>query len=276
MTLVFDIGKTHTRLARIDDVGGGVPVITDRIEYDTPQDFNEAISKMVEGFKKLGMDSTTKALCGSVPGKWNKETGVITYAPHLTGWVGNSFSKSLYAAGIDPSVALNIENDAALAGLAETVHGAGVGKHIVAYMTVSTGIGGARIVDGKIDATHDGSEPGHQIVDWSTGATLEDLASGRGIKDHHGNEIQEIGDPQIRAEITHVLAAGIHNMIVHWSPDIVVLGGPVVMVERGVDLEVVKKYVGKSLGFGDVPEIVKSALYPDAGLIGAAVYSKDK
>jgi glucokinase len=50
-------------------------------------------------------------------------------------------------------------------GLGEAVFGAGKGREIVVYMTISTGVGGARIVGGKIDASAMGFEPGHQIID---------------------------------------------------------------------------------------------------------------
>src|SRR6185436_9338463 len=44
-----------------------------------------------------------------------------------------------------------LENDAALCGLGEASVGAGQGSKIMVYLTISTGVGGARIVGGKID-----------------------------------------------------------------------------------------------------------------------------
>ena len=42
-----------------------------------------------------------------------------------------------------------VDNDANVAGLAEALVGAGKDKSVVYYVTISTGIGGALIVDGK-------------------------------------------------------------------------------------------------------------------------------
>src|SRR4030066_415253 len=47
----------------------------------------------------------------------------------------------------------------------EKVKGAGKGFNIVAFLTIGTGVGGARIVGGKPDANVFGFEPGHQIID---------------------------------------------------------------------------------------------------------------
>ena len=58
-----------------------------------------------------------------------------------------------------------LANDSDLDGLGEATVGAGKGFNIVAYITVSTGIGGVRIVGGKIDVSTYGFEPGHQIID---------------------------------------------------------------------------------------------------------------
>ena len=45
---------------------------------------------------------------------------------------------------------MQLENDANLAGLAETVIGAGKGKKIVEFLTISTGVGAGLCIDGQI------------------------------------------------------------------------------------------------------------------------------
>lgn len=57
-----------------------------------------------------------------------------------------------------------LANDADLVGLGEAVYGAGKGYKVVAYFTVSTGVGGARIVNKRIDKGVFSFEPGWQYV----------------------------------------------------------------------------------------------------------------
>jgi len=153
--------------------------------------------------------------------------------------------------------------------------GAGKGHAIVVFLTVSTGVGGARVVRGHIDASTYGFEPGHQIVEWQSGKSLEDFVSGKGIQARYGMEIQRITDAAARDEISRILAAGIHNVILHWSPEIVVLGGPVILKQPAIDLSMVRPYVANSLKFKTVPDIVPAMLSTDAGLIGAALVALD-
>jgi predicted NBD/HSP70 family sugar kinase len=50
-----------------------------------------------------------------------------------------------------------------------------------AASSVSTGVGGAKIEDGKIDKHAIGFEPGKQIMDVNTKKTLEDIISGKAL-----------------------------------------------------------------------------------------------
>jgi hypothetical protein len=85
-----------------------------------------------------------------------------------------------------------VENDAAMVGLGEAVFGAGKGQEIVAYITVSTGVGGARVVAGRLDERAVGFEPGKQIIDLAHNQTLEDLVSGRALETKFGRRPKEI------------------------------------------------------------------------------------
>lgn len=283
MILVFDIGGSHTRIARVDAVSSDfqdVPSLTGRMEYDTPQNFDEAVEKLVAGLQSLkDPDEMPAAISGGFPGQYTRSDGVITYAPNLTQWVGRSLIADLRrkdgGMGVADDVPVLLENDAALATLSEARLGAGKGHAIVVFLTVSTGVGGARVVRGHIDTSTNGFEPGHQIVEWQSGKSLEDFVSGKGIRARYGMEIQKIADAAIRDEIARILAVGIHNVILHWSPEIVVLGGPVILKQPALDLGTVRPYVAASLKFKTIPDIVPAMLSADAGLIGAALLAAD-
>ena len=102
------------------------------------------------------------AAAGGVPGILNKEKTVLLSAPNLEKWE-DVFLKEALEKALD--VPVRLENDAALGALGEAVFGAGKDKRIVAYFTVSTGVGGARVTDGRLDEGAFGFEPHRQIVD---------------------------------------------------------------------------------------------------------------
>ena len=121
------------------------------------------------------------------PGPLNSHTGIIYAPPNLPGWenvpVSEQFSKQFH-------VPIFVENDANAAGLGEYMFGAGHESRDMVYMTISTGIGGGVILDGKIMEGVSGTaaELGHMTVDWhgercncGNIGCLERIASGTNI-----------------------------------------------------------------------------------------------
>lgn len=64
-----------------------------------------------------------------------------------SGWHNFELTKELEKI---TGISVQLENDANLAGLAETVIGAGKGKKIVEFLTISTGVGAGLCIDGQI------------------------------------------------------------------------------------------------------------------------------
>jgi glucokinase len=93
------------------------------------------------------------------------ETGVLFSAPNLPGWRDvplQAFIQEQF------TVATRLENDANAGALAEWQFGAGQGASSLVYLTMSTGIGGGLILDGKLfrgEACSAG-ELGHVPVEW--------------------------------------------------------------------------------------------------------------
>src|SRR6184192_624500 len=123
----------------------------------------------------------------ATPGPLNNRTGVIYSPPNLPGWdnvplrdlIQQHFNRPIF-----------IENDAHTAGLGEYMFGAGQGSRYMVYLTVSTGIGGGIIIDGKILEGTNGTagELGHMTIDWKGErcncgniGCLESIASGTNI-----------------------------------------------------------------------------------------------
>jgi glucokinase len=120
-------------------------------------------------------------------GPLDPERGVIISIPNLPGWIEVPIAARLRE---EFSAPVGIENDANACALAEYRFGAGRGCRHLVFLTVSTGIGGGLILDGRIYRGHRflAGEAGHQVIQpdgppcgCGKRGCLEALASGTGI-----------------------------------------------------------------------------------------------
>lgn len=241
----------------------GKPIIA-----PTPADFGSGISLLVKNARELAGGEKIDRVIGGLPGVFNKDKLSLLDAPNLKDWERMPLAEKLKQAFGAPVI---LENDAALAALGEAVYGAGKGKRIVAYFTISTGVGGARVTDGAIDKSAFGFEPWRQIVDG--GHKLGFYISGNGIKKRYGKVPEEINDPAVWEEAEKWFAVGLNNAIAFWSPDIIIVGGAV--AARRFSLERVAAHLRDIVDFPELPEIVPAALGYSAGLYGALVLARE-
>lgn len=260
MHLVFDIGATKIRLA----VSANGQNLSDPVIIPTPQDFNEGIKVIVETAQKLVKGQQIEKVAGGIAGLLNKEKTVLSRAVNLPNWENKPLKQNLEQTFNAP---VFLENDSDLACLGEAWRGSGQGQTIVAYLTISTGVGGSRVVKGKVDDNISGFEPGHQIIDLSSLTSLEDTISGTALAKKYEKKSEDIDDPKVWDEVAKNLAVGIYNTTLYWSPNVVILGGSVM---KSLDLEKIKSYlkeINKILP--DLPEIKKASLRDLSALYGA-------
>lgn len=279
MHIIFDIGGTKTRVARSDDL----KTFSDPVSFDTPEDPDEGIKKIADAARDLAHNETIIAIAGGAPGPVDPGTGALIIAPNLPKWGGTPIAQMLaQELGTHGFLA----NDAALGALGEAHFGAGRGRNVLAFLTISTGVGGARIVNGKIDTASLGFEPGHQIIDADKtlcpdcdGNDLESYIGGRSLARRYKKEKPyEVVDPKVwNEELPKFLAYGLHNIIVLWSPDIIILGGPMVLGNPAISISNTADYLAKiPWERGHIPPIVKGELGDTAGLYGAMAYLKER
>ena len=228
MYILFDIGGTNMRVALSRD---GETFEEPKI-IPTPKDFDQGVAAIKKITEEVSQGATIIAAGGGIAGALSKDRSIFLNGPHLQGW-NNKPIKSALSEVL--GVPVFVENDTAIVGLGEAVTGAGKGHNIVVYMTVSTGVGGVRIVNERIDVSALGFEPGHQIIDAGgalhdssvagRGIDLEGYISGTAVTERYGKKPYEITDEKFWDEMARLLAYGLNNTIVHWSPDIVVIGG---------------------------------------------------
>ncbi len=242
------------------------------VSIPTPQDFDQAIADFLDAAQTLAVGHKFMAAVGGIREVLSKDKSMLVNEPKhssIPDWIGKPIREKLQR---ELGCPVYLENDAALVGLGEATHGAGVGFKIVAYITVSTGVGGARIVNCKIDHNCWGFEPGNQIIDYKEKVYLEDIISGESLEKKYGRQSYTITDATVWDKEARILAAGLNNVIVFWSPDIVVLGGGVM---ESIPIEKVKAYL-KELDriFPNLPSIVRAKLNDKGGLYGALEYLK--
>jgi len=127
------------------------------------------------------------AVAVASPGTIDHERGIVRDPPNLPGWRKVLLVQALQDAFRVP---VALENDANAAALGEHTFGAGRGFRHMVFITVSSGVGGGIILDGRLyrGATGAAGEVGHMVLDEDGPACgcgqrgcLEALASGTAI-----------------------------------------------------------------------------------------------
>ncbi len=195
--------------------------------------------------------------CG---GPVDTNTGIVYSPPNLPGWDALPLKDVLVA---EFEMPVTIENDANASALAEWRFGGGRGYQNLLYITMSTGIGGGLVLNGKIyhGANDSAGEVGHQILlpggppcGCGKRGCLEALCSGPAIarrakkalqthphttlltlvdgnidaiKSEHVFEAAQTGDAvalQLVQETAYYMGWGIANLVNILNPDIILIG----------------------------------------------------
>lgn len=257
MNIGVDIGGTHTRVG-----SGENGKIASKEDFPTGE-FAETLEKIKLSVLKLSRGESFKVAV-AVPGPVETKNNLLRELPNLPSF-RNQPLKQILSEKLGTEV--NIEHDASLAAYAEARFGAGVGKNPVLYYTVSTGLGAGLVYNGQIYRGVYNPEPGHQIV-TGINEPLEKIISGHALKEQTGKEPSElVGSPEWDKALER-LARGITNSILHYSPEVVIIGGGLTTNQDEFFPPLVEKVRGFLKSF-PLPEITIPALGEDSTLIGA-------
>lgn len=304
----IDLGGTKILSAIVD--GGGNIICRVKIPTESHLGKNAVIEKLKSSvasllmISKLSLDDI-KAIGIAAPGPILTGKGMILNPPNLPGWkkvplkaiLEKAFRKKIF-----------IENDADAAAVSERMFGAGRGSKNMIYITVSTGIGGGVIIDGKLyrGTVGGAGEAGHMMIKFDGRkcgcgnlGCLEAMASGTSMariasellkKNKSSNIPRYAEDGKITALSVELaaragdklakdiidkeafyLGIGVSNLVNLFAPDIVVLGGGVMNM---ADL-LLKKIIStvKKCALSPSREhvrIVRAKLKHDVGVLGAA------
>ncbi|MDO8472073.1 MAG: ROK family protein [bacterium] len=277
LSFVFDVGGTNTRAAVTDGER-----LLKKATWPTPVDYETGVQRLTEQLelwraaKGPGDQASPSRWVGAVAGTVHLDGRSLVRAPHLSDWVGQPLWSDLNRRFKLRSGKLI--NDAAAAALGEANKGSGRGFNIVAYLTIGTGVGGARVEHGHLTASAAGFEPGHQLIGQAVSdkrdngrqlVTVEDLISGTALAKRASRPLTEVKEVKFWRTVTLDTALAIHNLILTWSPDVVVLGGS---VTKQLQWPLLRQTVRQQLGSWPKQPVIKQSKLKDlAGLWGASL-----
>lgn len=289
----IDLGGTNIRVGKVNEIGEILQIE----EAETPTaDGREAIvEKMIAMVKKINNYQECEGIGMGVPGPVDAVKQIMTLSSNLPNFDYYPFTKIMEK---ELGLEVTIDNDANMAGLGEAVFGAGKGYPIVYYVTVSTGIGGALIINEKAHSGKNGyaGEIANIIIDPSrerynhlNAGAIENEASGTALvrkansffntnetsakflfEKAKNNDADAI---KIVNQAAKDLAIALSTIAHVCDPHIFVLGGGV-MKSKDYFLPLVKEYYHSFVhpGMRDIP-IVTTQL-AQAGLLGAAMLAR--
>ncbi len=299
--IALDLGGTQVRAALVD---GGAVVRRAAMKTDVAGGPPAVMAQFASLVAEVATADDLAQVCGigiSSAGPLDTERGVVMHIPTIPGWDGFPFAQAVSERFGLPAL---LESDAIAAAVGEWTHGAGQGlKHLV-YVTVSTGVGGGVIADGRVVrgrrgmAGHVGhlrlTQDGPRCFCGTIGC-FEAVASGSALglrareaaarnpagylgraetpDARHVIEGARAGDEDciaLVADQARWLGQGFTSVIHAYSPERVVMGGGVAqgfdLFEAGIHAVIRSDAVAP---FKDV-RVVPAALGDNAGLIGAA------
>ncbi|MCW8130597.1 MAG: ROK family protein [Planctomycetota bacterium] len=254
--LAFDFGGTRARCGLVARDGTLGPArILKRPESD---DGPQWLERMLNEGRWLLKESAAppKALGVSFGGPVDNAGHI--FSMHVPGWESIDLRRRMQEAFGLP---VHVDNDANLGGLGEQRFGAGKDTRNLAYFTVSTGVGGGAVLNGKVyRGTHGVAaefghiavrpfDPGAPACDCGKRGCVESLASGRAIAREAKRVRAEAGLPELaglgadqvfaaagrgeawaletRATAVAALAHGVASVLCVLDLPVVVLGGGV-------------------------------------------------
>ena len=292
-----DIGGTKVLATAVSSAGRVLRTATRttpgrRVQASLVEDaLTEAVQE-IAGVRRVGAIGIAAA--GFVDAQGER----VRFAPHLP-WRDEGVRARLAERWSAPVV---LDNDANCAARAELTYGAVGDAESAVMVTLGTGIGGALILDGEVLRGYNGmaGEFGHnQVVpggrpcecggtgcweQYCSGNALTRFVRDQGVEDLAGPAITaaaEAGDPVALAAFADVgewLGVGVANLVASFDPQIVVIGGGL-SAAGDLLLEPARRALRESLVGAEhrtVPPVVRAALGPEAGAIGAADLARQR
>ncbi len=266
MIITIDTGGTKTLVSSFGKNGK----MGESIKFPTPASTKEYVKLLKETVRTQYSHNEVDVIVLALPGII--KDGVAVWCNNL-GWANFNAAKELH--DMLPGVPLLVENDANLAGLAETRALNPVPVSSL-YVTVSTGIGSGVITNGFIDPGLRHSEAGRALVEYDGRVqSWETFASGQAITKVYKKFARDITSKRTWRQISDRISRGFLAVIPIIQPEVIIIGGSVgTSFERYGDMlkQILTEHLPPHI---PCPKIV-SAQHPEQAVVyGCYYYGKD-
>lgn len=265
MFLIIDVGATNTKLAFSKDLEEILSFQVFKTNKDFDKWFLEVISRVdnIDSFEGVVL---------ALPGVLNSGKDKLLNCHNLPKWANKKIKDKFIK---EFKCQTFLFNDANLAALGEAKFGVGKGFKSIYHITIGTGLGGARIIDSKIDYYSSGFEPGHQVIKVNDNkfTSLESLVSGKNFFRIYGIKAEDCEDEKIWDEVSKYLSVGLINIATIISPDVITIGGG--LSKKDILLKSLKKHFNKNLKIITPPKILKGKLGDEAAIFGGFYFLKN-
>ena len=309
----IDVGGLSFKAGAVDENGNIL------CKADCPSGVDRGYGPMIRDMAELAFRVTemsghtmadVKSIGIGIPGIMDQQTGRVPRCANLL-WNDVPIMDEMRKYTDLP---VYVDNDATVAGLAESVAGVSAGVKNSVFITLGTGIGGGIILDGKVftgshgvaseighSITVDGGEPcncgkrgcweryasatalireGRRLCERDPECALMRAVDGAldAITAKHIFDLAKEGDPgctELFNWYVHHLCLGIRNLINTYDPEMFVLGGGVSHAGDFL-LNAVRRELPNWVFFRTMPygSVELARLSNDAGIIGAAMLGR--
>ena len=309
----IDVGGMSIKAGLVDEEGNIL------FKHSCPTGVERGYGAVIRDIAQLGLSTVeksghsmdeVKAIGIGIPGIMDQRTGIVPFCTNLS-WHDVPIIEEMKQYTDLP---VYVDNDATVAGLAESVKGVSAGTQSSVFITLGTGVGGGVVINGKVFSgshgvateighmvTVDGGEPcscgkrgcweryasatalireGRKLCGAKPDTALLKAVDGdlKAITAKHVIDLARDGDPDCAAifdTYVHHLAVGLANLINVYDPEVIALGGGVSHAGEFL-LNAVRAKLPEMIFYKDMPyaRVELAQLTNDAGIIGAAMLGR--
>jgi glucokinase len=269
----LDIGGTKIMVAAANREG----TILRRARTATTTSLEEDLININNMIAEVAGEDQIMGMGAAIGGPLDWEQGIVSPL-HQPAWRNIPLKALMESKWGCP---FHVDVDTNVAAVGEYRWG-GVSAGRFLYLTLSTGMGGGFLVDGKIYRGQDGAHPevGHQSINFrcanppaiqcECGAPdcLEALVSGNGISRIYGKPAEALS-PEEWEEVAYNLGQGLRNMAALYAPDLIRIGGGVAVGGGENFIRAAREVMERLLRLVPPPQVALSDLGYDTALRGA-------
>lgn len=269
----LDIGGTKIMVASADREG----TILRRARRATSTSLEEDLTNINNMIAEVSGKEDIMGMGAAIGGPLDWEQGIVSPL-HQPAWRSIPLKAMMESKWGCP---FQVDVDTNVAAVGEYRWG-GVSAGRFLYLTLSTGMGGGFLVDGKVYRGQDGAHPevGHQSIHFrcanpaavqcECGAPdcLEALVSGNGIRRIYGKPAEVLSLEEWE-EVAYNLGQGLRNMAALYAPNLIRIGGGVAVGGGEKFIRRAQEVMEEHLKLVPSPQVALSDLGYDTALRGA-------